>query len=285
MSNMMNVRLFQYGNQWITNGDILNALKEVDADKCDVLLLHTAMEFGALSREIKRRELNEIMYDLIKQLGVNTLVFPTFSFSFANKEDYDVRQSKSKMGMLNEYIRKQDEAVRSLDPLMSVCVVGENQELAQVSGDSSLGEGGFFDRLHHTSNARIAFLGVDEIICNTHLHYVEEQLQVPYRYHLSMNGNVIDYDGNVIPKQQKLFVTYKHVTPGANRAFYDELTAKGQMKKVFLGGSSVSCFKEEDVYELEKQYLQKDINSFLVEPYDKYPLIKEFTYGGVDSVR
>ena len=285
MSDKMSLRLFQYGEQWITYGDILNALKEVDADKCDVLLLHTAMEFGALSRDMKRREMCEIMYELIRQLGVKTLVFPTFSFSFANKEDYDVRQSKSKMGMLNEYIRKQEEAVRSLDPLMSVCVIGENKALAEVSGDSSLGEGGFFDRLHKTPNARIAFLGVDEIICNTHLHYVEEQLQVPYRYHLAMSGKITDYEGNVVDKEQKLFVTYKHVTPGANRAFYDELTEKGQMKKVYLGGSSVSCFKEADVYALEKQYLQRDINSFLVEPYDKYPLIKEFTYGGVDSVR
>lgn len=279
------LELFMYDNGSVTYGDILDALRAVDADKCDVLLLHTAMNFGTIAKGLKRKELCEIMYDIICQLGVKTLVFPTFTFSFANNEDYDVRQSRSSMGMLNEYVRKRDDAVRSLDPLLSVCVVGENKSLAQVSGDSSLGKGGFYDRLHNTDNVRIAFLGADEFNVNTHLHYVEECVNVPYRYHLPMTGNIIGYDGAVRQVTHKLFVTYKHVTPGGHREFYEELMDENKMKKVFLGNSSISCFKEPDIYEHEKKYLEKNINYFIVEPYDKYPLVKEFEYGGVVAVK
>lgn len=277
--------LFSYKGGCVTYGDILDALRTVNADKCDVLLLHTAMKFGAVTKGLKRKELCEIMYDIICQLGVKTLVFPTFTFSFANKEDYDVIHSRSSMGILNEYVRKREDAVRSLDPLMSVCVVGENKSLADISGDSSLGSGSFFDRLHNTDNVRIAFLGADELHCNTHLHYVEEFMNVPYRYHLSMTGNIIGYDGAKTPDTHKLFVTYKHVTPGGHREFYEELIQKNKMKKVFVGDSSISCFKEEDIFEHEKNYLEKNINYFIVEPYDKYPLVKEFEYGGVCAVK
>ena len=132
---------------------------------------------------------------------------------------------------------------------------------------------------------RIAFLGADELNCNTHLHYVEECVNVPYRYHLPMKGNIIDYDGKVSSDTHKLFVTYKYVTPGGHREFYEELMHENKMKKVFLGDSSISCFREPDIYEHEKKFLERDINYFIVEPYDKYPLIKEFEYGGVCSVK
>lgn len=281
-----NMKLFRYGeNKCITYGDIFDSLVSVGANDCDVLLLHTAMEFGVPEQGIKRRELSEIMLDIIMQLKVKTLVFPTFSFSFANNKDYDVQNSRSSMGMLNEYVRKRKDAVRSLDPLMSVCVLGENKSLAEISGDCSLGEGSFFDRLHHTPNVKIVFLGVDEIICNTHLHYVENYLKVPYRYNLEMSGKIVDKEGNVFDDVHKLFVTYKYVLPSVPREFYDELEAEGKMKKVFIGNASISCFRESDLFQKEKQWLEKDINCFIAEPYDKYPLIKEFEFGNVNAVK
>lgn len=279
------MKLFSYEGGWVTYGDILDALLAVDADECDVLFLHTAMKFGTLAKGIKRKELCEIMYDIICELGVKTLAFPTFTFSFANKEDYDVLHSRSSMGLLNEYVRKREDSVRSLDPLLSVSVIGENKELAEVSGDSSMGAGSFYDRLHNTENVRIAFLGADELYCNTHLHYVEECMNVPYRYHLSMIGNIIDADGVAQRVTHKLFVTYRDVIPGGHREFYDELISENRMKKVFVGNSSVSCFREPDIYEHEKKYLKKDIHYFLEEPYDKHPLVKEFEFGGVTAVK
>lgn len=279
------IKLFEYQkDKWVTSGELLETLKLVEADRCDVLLLHTAMEFGVPNRQMKRKELAEIIFDIVSQLGVKTIVFPTFTFSFANKRDYDVLQSRTSMGMINEYARKQKDAVRSLDPLLSVCVIGENKELAQISGNRSLGKGSFYDRLHQTDNVKIVFLGVDEIICNTHLHYVEEYVQVPYRYNLPMSGKIIDADGNIYDDVHELFVTYKHVIPSVPRSFYDELMMENNMKKMIVGNASVSCFDERTLFEKEVTWLEKDINSFIAEPYDKYPLLKDFPYGDVKAV-
>lgn len=279
------MKIFEYQkDKWVTYEDLLEGLHQVGADQCDVLLLHTAMGFGRPNKELKRKELMEIIYDILKQLGVGTLVFPTFTFSFANYEDYNVNLSKTPMGMLNEYVRKQPEAVRSLDPLLSVCVIGENKQLAEISGDCSLGTGSFYDRLHHTKNAKIAFFGVDELNCNTHLHYVEACFQVPYRYNLPMKGKIIDAQGNSFEDEHQLFVTYKYVQPCVKRALYDELTKEGKMKKVSVGNASISCFDELTLYEKEMEWLRRDVNCFIAEPYEKYPLVKEFPYGNVTAV-
>ena len=144
MRRAADLKLFQDRDKnWVTYGELVQAMRDVKADDCDVLLVHTDLSFGLPTRELKRKELVAVLYDAICELEVKTLVFPTFTFSYGNREDYDVKNTKCKMGMINEYVRKLPEAVRSEDPLMSVCVVGEKKELAEVSGSKSLGEGSF----------------------------------------------------------------------------------------------------------------------------------------------
>ena len=125
---------------------------------------------------------------------------------------------------------------------------------------------------------------MDEILCNTHLHYVEEYVQVPYRYNLPMNGKIIDKDGKVYEDTHELFVTYKSVIPSVPRDFYNELEQENKMKRVMVGNASISCFDERTLFQKELQWLEKDINCFIAERYDKYPLVKDFPYGNVKAV-
>lgn len=281
-----NLLLFQTRDkQWVTYGNLVNAMRKVKADDCDVLLIHTDLTFGLPNREWKRKELVEILYDAITELGVNTLVFPTFTFSYGNREDFDVRNSKCKMGMLNEYARQRPDAIRSLDPLMSVCVIGEHKELALVSGNKSLGEGSFFDRFHQIENARILFFGSQLGQCHTHMHYVEEHLRVPYRYDKKFEGHIIDYDGNCTEDERILYVKYRDVQPGVPPAFEEELIKQHLLLKEKVGESSVACFTEKAAYEQAVEWLQRDINCFLLEPYDTKPLVKEYSYGNVTTVQ
>lgn len=102
MKREENLKLFQDREKnWITYGDLVRAMKEVKADDCDALLIHTDLSFGLPTRELKRKELVEVLYDAICELGVKTLIFPTFTFSYGNREDFDVKNTKCKMGMLN----------------------------------------------------------------------------------------------------------------------------------------------------------------------------------------
>jgi aminoglycoside 3-N-acetyltransferase len=277
--------VFQCDENIITYRDIVDSLRAVDAHKCKVLFLHTGISFGIPVKGMKRNRLMEILYDAIEELEVDTLVFPTFTFSFSNRENYDIRNSRTKMGMLNEYARKLPEAVRTMDPLMSFCVIGKNKELANTNGSQCLGKGSFFDNLHHTEDVNICFFGTHLEECFTYQHFVEKELNVPYRYDMDFTGDVIDTEGNISRQTATLFVKYRDVVPCTPPEFEQSLLKKGIYKKVVLGHSHVSCFTEKDAYAETAAWLKKDVNAFLAEPYDSKPLVKEYSFGNVTTVQ
>ena len=280
------MKLFQYQkDKWVTYGDIVNSLKAVGADKCKILLLHTGITFGLPARELKRRDIAAILYDAITELGVKTLCFPTFTFSFPNGEDYNVGQSRTRMGMINEYARKFPEAVRTMDPLMSFCVIGKEKGLANTKGTKSLGEGSFFDNLHHAEDVKIAFLGANIGDCFTYQHYVEEKLRVPYRYDKEFTGKIINQEGSEKEETYTLYVKYRDVIPYTPPEFEEMLVKQGYLKKAELGNSLVSCFSEKDAYRETELRIRENVNYFLAEPYDTKPLVKEYSYGNVTTVQ
>ena len=112
----METVLFQTrDNRPVTDRSIASALETVKAHDAKVLYMHTELSFGMPVPGLSRGELLGCLLAVIRETGVPTLCVPTFTFSFCNGEDYDVQWSASKMGVLNEYIRKLPEAVRSLD--------------------------------------------------------------------------------------------------------------------------------------------------------------------------
>lgn len=275
-----NLKLFKRAEGgWITYGDLVNALYRVDANQCEVLLLHTELSFGVPNSSIRRKEFLAILYDLICEMKVPTLVFPSFSFSFSNHEVFDINNTKGRMGALNEYARKLPNAVRSMDPQMSVVVIGDNTTLAKVSGNHSVGTGSIFDNLHHTADVRILFFGPKPSQCFTHMHYVEEQMQVPYRYNMDFSGTIIDTDGRCYKDTYTLFVKYRDIRPEVPALFDEELVSAGILKRLDIGSATIQCFTEVQAYEATHAWLQRDVNGFLAEPYDSHPLVKEYRYG------
>ncbi len=281
-----NLKLFKCEeNEWVTYGEFVNALKKVVDTKCEVLFVHTSMNFGVPNRELKRKELMDAMYSAIEELGIKTLVFPTFTFSFCNEQDYDVKTSGSKMGMLNEYARKREDAVRSMDPLLSVCVIGENKDLAIAPERFSIGDDSIFDKLHKTPNVYFLFLGMPFPNCFTYMHYVEERLHVPYRYNKVFSGKIIDENGEVKAVDYELFVRYKGVIPVVPSELDDNLMANGFIKKVKLGNGIVSCIEERGAYAEIEKIINDDIFSFSQEHYEDVSVLeKEYQYGNVISL-
>lgn len=285
MKHSEDLIIFNSKNGKVTYGDIVNSFKKVGADKCKILLLHTGISFGIPSKEINRKQLMELLYDAISELNIETLVMPTFTFSFSNYEVFDVNNSKTRMGMLNEYVRKLPGVVRSNDPMMSFCVKGKNTELINTHGNKCLGEGSFFDNLHKTEDVNIAFFGTDLEDCFTYQHYVEEQMRVPYRYDKEFKGYVIDEKGNEKEQTYVLYVKYRDVIPFTPPEFVDSMINRGIFKKVKLGDANVSCFSEKDAYNETYSWIKKNVNGFLAEPYDTKPLVKEYSYGNVTTVQ
>ena len=259
---------------------IVDALRKVGAHDCEHLFLHSDIVFGRIAKGMKRKEYLGALYDSLKALGVKSLIIPTFSYSFNNGEDYDVVNSKSYIGALNEYIRVNGESrYRTMDPLLSVSVNEDLKGLFDHPGDHSLGEGCALDTIHHMDGVKFLFFGIHMRQCFTYLHYIEKMLDVPYRFDKEFEGDVIDYEGNRTHKKQSIHTQLKGVKLLDYEGFENRLINDGLMKEERLGDRTVACISEKDIYREIVEAINRDPNSFLEEPFDPVISMKEYTFG------
>lgn len=260
--------------------DIRKALLGVGANDCEGLFIHSDVMFGKPGRDFRRREYLEIIYEIIESIGVKNVIVPTFTYSFCNGEEYDVKGSKTSMGAFNEYIRKMDGRYRTLDPLLSLSVPADWRDyFKKYDGTHSLGEGGGLDAVHHMDGIKFLFLGADMADCFTYVHYVEKILDVPYRFDMPFNGIVIDEEGNREERKQFIHTQcYGVKLPERYSYFENELAANGILKKERLGDKFISCMDEEAAYREVVEKIKKDICYFLKEPFTEKDLVHKYTY-------
>lgn len=262
-------QLFQASDGvWVTPQSMEQALRAVGAQDADVLFIHTDLTFGMPDMTRTRRELMTGMLKAVLALGVGTICVPTFTFSFPNGRDYDVRKSRSRMGAFNEYLRKQPEAVRSIDPLMSVALLGDKKYLVTDIGHESIGRDCTFDLLHREQGTvKFVFLGTQPAACFTYTHYMEHQLQVPYRYNRPFTGKITTTDGKMYEDTYQLYVRYQGVEPTSRDDFEQLLLSSGAMQKAPCGDGFVYCVEESAAYEAFMEQMAKNVNYILERPY------------------
>ncbi len=279
----MNVKLFQDTKGKIyTSQDVLDILKKLNVHNANILYIHTDLGFG--KPLVKRKEFVAKLYEIIKFLGVKTLIFPTYTFSFCNNQDYDVQNSKTTMGMLNEYARKQEGAFRTKDPLMSVCVIGDVPKEYNHLSKFSCGKGSAFEIMSKSDDNVFLFFGAKPTHCFTFMHYVEAIYNVPYRYDRVFTGNVID-KGQVSQESYTLCTLYDTCIPSVEMSFQDNLESKGILQRLPLGELEIMTIKGKSSFEEIQRCFDEDINVLLARPYDAYKLGKNYTYGNVNSVK
>ena len=256
---MKDVNLFRSPDgAWITTTQVLSALEKVKAHEARVLYMHTGLTFGPPNLELGRQELLAALYEVIRSLGVPTLLVPTFTFSFCNGENYNVQTSRSKMGALNEYIRKLPGAVRSIDPLLSAALIGEETDLVRNLGKHSIGENSTFDKLHHRRrDVKFLFLGATVSECFTYSHYVEERLGSQYRYNREFTGMITDRD-RTWTDSYTLFVRYQGVVVSTVGLLESELLRRGLLLKEPCGASSIAAVSEPDAWDTVVEQLHRD---------------------------
>jgi aminoglycoside 3-N-acetyltransferase len=253
---------------WITSTQLLSTLERVKAHEARILYMHTGLTFGPPNLELGRKELLAALYEIVRSLGVPTLMVPTFTFSFCNGEDYHVQKSRSRMGALNEYIRQLPGAVRSIDPLLSTAAIGEDLSLVRDLGKHSIGENSTFDKVHHRGrDVKFLFFGATASECFTYSHYVEERLACQYRYLRDFTGSITDGD-RTWTDTYSLFVRYKGVVVSPEGLLESELLRRGLLLKETCGTSSISAVAEPDAWDVCVEQLGRDPNCYVADGAD-----------------
>ena len=265
MNNSMPLFIDNDGNAYSEN-DVFQSLKAVGADDCETIFLHSDIMLGSLAEGVRRREFLGAFCNALERLGVKYLIAPTFTYSFANNEDFDVRKSPTSMGALNEFIRKQPARYRTLDPLLSLSVPIELKEHFSELGNNSLGVDSGLDRLHSMDGVKFVFLGARFYDCFTYLHYVECIRNVPYQFDMRFDGKIIDEDGNSFDRTQFIRTKFTGVQLREDEHFENRLTELGCLRKVRLGNSFVSAISEADAFREINAALDRDVYFFLQQP-------------------
>lgn len=276
--------LFRTKNgQNITEKDFENALEKLNVHNAKYLYIHSDISFGLPNIELKRRDILGTLLETILSTGVDNIIFPTFTFSFPNKEDYSVLNSKTLMGGLNEFARKDSRAIRSVDPIMSNIHFGKDRTLVTEIGKYSCGEGSTYHKLEQSDNVLFLFFGVHPSLCFTYSHFIEERLKVPYRYNQDFTGKITDASGRTYEDTYKFFVRCKDVVAGTNPIITEEAYKSGALKEVQVGDSFLYTYDKDKITDIYVKGIKNDINFMLGAPLpnsliqeyvvNKYPVI------------
>lgn len=178
-----------------------------------------------------------------------TLVVPTFTYSFPGREIFDVENTASKMGLFAEWVRCDPEAKRSADPCYSVAALGARADEMTINApENSFGPGSFFDRFHKTGGKILNF---NFDAGSTHIHYVERELRVPYRFDKTFHGTIRE-QGRERKATSVIWVRYLS-DDGLVAAFepFDRLAReKGRFVTAPLGRGSMGVISARDTYDL-----------------------------------
>lgn len=175
----------------------------------DTVLLHSSVSrlMAGLRRSGSALRLADVLESFLLALGgKGTLILPTFNFGFAHGEPFDIVNTPSHMGALTELARRDPRAVRTGHPIYSFAVIGNlAHEFHGLENFSGYGRDSPFGRLLDL-DGKIAALDLADEQCMTFYHFVEEDENVPYRYHKTFRGRYIDENGKVSMRDFGLFV-------------------------------------------------------------------------------
>jgi aminoglycoside 3-N-acetyltransferase len=228
--------------------DIIKSLSRLPIGSGETLFIHSNIGFfGILDKITDKDTLCQIFFDaLMDRVGEHgTIVVPTFTYSFPRNEVFDPNDSNHEMGMFSEWVRKHPNSHRSIDPSYSVVAIGKlSKELTANSPENSFDKESFFG----------CFLKVNGVVLNfnfdagsTLLHYIERELNVPYRFDKTFDGYIRQNGKNRFVKNT-IYVRFlnSEATAPCFESFSNLAHKEGFFKKQKLGRGNIGCIRATD---------------------------------------
>lgn len=239
--------------------DIIHTLQRVDLVKGDSIFVHSNLGFfgtmkGAKTKDDYCKIFRDSIFEVIEMDG--TLIVPTFTYSFFNKEDFDLEKTPSACGMFSEWIRNESNAFRSEDPNFSVAAIGKHSKFFTIDAPShSFGKNSFWERFFNL-NGKFCNFNFDT--ASTFSHYVEKSLNVPYRFDK-------EFPGAIIKNKQYEQKSFYHFVRELKKEYEPEFTKfdsaarkQGLAKFYNLGKGQIVCISAKDSFNLISTELKKD---------------------------
>ena len=237
--------------------DIRKSLNRLPIGIGETLFIHSNIGFfGILDKTKDKDTLCQIFFDaLMDRVGEHgTIVVPTFTYSFPRNEVFDPNDSSHEMGLFSEWVRKHPDSHRSNDPSYSVVAIGKlSKELTANSPENSFDKESFFG----------CFLNVNGVVLNfnfdagsTLLHFIERELNVPYRFDKTFDG-YIRQNGKELFVKNTIYVRSlnNEATAPSFESFSNLALKDGFFTKQILGRGDIGCIRAADCKKLLERTL------------------------------
>jgi aminoglycoside 3-N-acetyltransferase len=230
-------------------------LNDLEIKTGDGLLVHSAIQY--LGKPAGGPEMYlDVLLEIIGSKG--TLSAPAFNFAFARGVPYDPQSSPSEgMGVFSELVRQHPAAKRTMHPLQSVVLIGnEAEQLAGRDTPSAFEHNSVFERMLE-QDFKVLLLGAD-IDAVSFLHYSEQRLSVPYRYWKDFSGRV-KRNGDWEIATYRMFVRDLEIDPWLSLDKVKQLLMKeNKWKSAKINYGEISTFRAVDFVAAVDHFLQKD---------------------------
>lgn len=157
------------------------------------LLLDSRRKFG-FGRNDFDVFLDRVIEEFKQIIGfAGTLLVPVFTWEYCRTGKYDIKRTKSEVGTLGNFIlSKKNEFIRTQHPIYSFMVWGKDAEkLAQMDNHDGWDEDSPFAYMRK-NHAKSVMLNTPVVRSFTFSHYVEKNINVPYRYTKDFTGIYIE---------------------------------------------------------------------------------------------
>ena len=240
--------------------DVEKALIEAGIRPGDLVFVQSALYPLGKLEGCSLREAPERLLDIfLKVVGPHgTLGVPTFNFDFCKGLPFNRQKTPSKMmGALSEVVRLYPGSVRSRHALQSTAFVGAlAEDLTSADPSSGYGPGSPFDLLL-SRKAKLILLG-GGFTAAYFIHYVEERVQVPYRYWKAFTADYSD-QGQTRSATYQMYVRRLDINTDVNEAqIEDWMIEEDRLKKVVLGGEYLRVCEFTDFLECAEARLRKN---------------------------
>lgn len=228
--------------------DIIEAYGSVGVGPGEVVYVTSnigrLMVFESPGKEAVLKAHFDALMELLGPQG--TLVCATATLNLCNTDiAYDPATTPSNYaGMLSEYIRQQDGAVRSFHPFRSYCAIGARAE--EIAADVSRAAYGPF-----TPEARLVEMDALSLPVGQHpnltastVHHCEQTMAVPYRYMKEYMHPVVR-DGKIVIEPFYLYVWYRNsdIERSLCKWVMNDFMDKHEVRSAGLGRGVVHCYR------------------------------------------
>ncbi|MCI8455413.1 MAG: hypothetical protein HFE84_12500 [Lachnospiraceae bacterium] len=161
-------------------------------------------EYRRKFRDFSPNRLIALLQEKITHTG--TLLFPTYSWDFCHGEGFDYFKTIPRTGGLGRTALTMSDFRRTQHPMYSFAVWGkEAEELCAMTNKSSFGGDSPFEYLNER-NVEHLMIDLPFTKGYTFVHYIEEKVQVPYRYMKNFTDAYTDAEGLTSRRTYSMYV-------------------------------------------------------------------------------